>query len=89
MSTPRTTTTEQALRTAQRYDDLPDITTTDRLALRLGLALLLWGRRHAERTARLLRAERAEQARRHGARERAAAQRDRTFERRHRAGPTW
>jgi hypothetical protein len=91
MSTTRTSTstTEQALATAQRYEALPALTTTDRLALRLGLALLLWSQRHAEQAGRLLRAERAEQSRRHDAAGRAAAHRDRTFERRTSAGPTW
>lgn len=83
MSTTRTQERDQALGTALGSGDLPELTTTDRFALKLGLALILWGQRHAERL------ERAEQARRSGAAERAAQFRDSTFEHRRQAGPTW
>lgn len=74
---------ERALDTAWEPGDLPDLTTIDRFALRLGLALILWGQRHAER------AERAEQARASSASDRAQSSRDEAFERRAAAGPTW
>jgi hypothetical protein len=87
MSTTRTrpseTSLDQALDHAWRQGELPPLTTTDRLALRLGLALILWGQRHAEQ------AERLEHARRSGAADRAGRDRDRTFEHRQHAGPTW
>jgi hypothetical protein len=83
MSTTRTQGREQALETALRWGDLPELSTTDRFALRLGLALILRGQRHAERM------ERAEYARRNHAAERAAQSRDTAFEHRSQAGPTW
>jgi len=83
MSTTRTRTGDRALGTALGYGEPPPLSTTDRLALRLGLALILWGQRHAEA------AERAEHARRSRAAECAAASRDSTFEHRNHAGPTW
>lgn len=83
MSTTRSQANDQALGTALGYDGLPPLSTTDRLALRLGLALILWGQRHAEA------AERAEHARRSSAAESAAHSRDTTFEHRDHAGPTW
>lgn len=83
MSTTRTQERDQALGTALGYGDLPELTTTDRFALRLGLALILWGQRHAEQQ------DRAEHARRSRAAECAAQSRDTTFEHRHQAGPTW
>jgi hypothetical protein len=83
MSTTRTRTGDQVLGTALGYGELPPLRPADRLALRLGLALILWGHRHAEA------AERAEQARRNGAAESAARDRDATFEHRNHAGPTW
>lgn len=83
MSTTRTTAKDRALGTALGYGELPPLSTTDRFALRLGLALILWGQRHAEA------AERAEHARRSRAAECAAHARDTTFEHRNHAGPTW
>ena len=74
---------ERALDTTWRDGELPPLTTVDRVALRLGVRLILWGQRHAERT------ERAEQARRSGAAEQAAADARAAFERRTAAGPTW
>ena len=89
MSTTRTSATQRTQRSVQRYDHLPALTTSDRLALRLGLALVLWAQRREEHAARLLRTDRAEQSRRSGAAHRAAADRDRVFEHRQHAGPTW
>ncbi len=83
MSTTRTRDSDQALHTALGYGELPELTTTDRLALRLGVALILRAQRHAERM------DRAEHARRNRAAELAAQSRDTTFEHRSQAGPTW
>ena len=83
MSTTRTRDSDQALGTALGFGELPELTTTDRLALRLGLALILWGQRHAEQQ------DRAEHARRSRAAELAAQSRDTTFEHRSQARPTW
>jgi hypothetical protein len=83
MSTTRTQASEQALRVALGRDELPPLSAADRVALRVGLALILRGQRRAEA------AERAEQARRSNAVERAAQSRDTTFEHRSHAGPTW
>lgn len=83
MSTTRTRTSDTALVDQWRFSELPPLTTTDRFALRLGLALILWGQRHAER------ADRAEHARRNQAAERAEHARDAAFEHRSHAGPTW
>lgn len=83
MSTTRTPTSEQSLGAALGYGELPPLRTTDRLALRLALALILRAQRHAEA------AERDEQARRSRASELAAHHRDTTFEHRSQAGPTW
>lgn len=74
---------ERALDSSWRTGDLPALTTVDRVALRLGLVLILWGQRHAER------ADRVEQARRSSAREAAEAQARDAFERRTWSGPTW
>jgi hypothetical protein len=83
MSTTRTQAGDLALSRALGHGELPPLSTTDRFALRLGLALILWGQRHAEA------AERAEHARRSRAAESAAHSRDTTFEHRNHAGPTW
>jgi hypothetical protein len=83
MSTTRTQERDQALGTAIGLGDLPELSTTDRVALRLGVALILRAQRHAELQ------ERTEHARRAGATELAAAARTTAFERRHPAGPTW
>ena len=83
MSTTRTQPGDRALGAALGQGDLPPLSTTDRLALRLGLALILWGQRHAEA------ADRAEHARRNRAAECAAQSRDTAFEHRSHAGPTW
>lgn len=83
MSTTRTSDRELALDTALRWGDLPELSTTDRFALRLGLALILRAQRHAERL------ERAEQASRSGAAECAAQSRDTALAHRTQAGPTW
>jgi hypothetical protein len=83
MSTTRTRAGDRALGAALGYGELPPLSTTDRLALRVGLALILWGQRHAEAE------DRAEQARLSGAAERAARSRDTTLEHRNHAGPTW
>lgn len=83
MSTTRTPTSEQSFGTALGLGELPPLSTSDRFALRLALALILRAQRHAEA------AERAEHARRSGAAERAAQHRDTTFEHRSQAGPTW
>lgn len=64
-----------------RDGDLPSLTTVDRIALRVGVRLILWGQRHAER------AERDDRARRSGAAEQAAADARDVFERRVAAGP--
>ncbi len=66
-----------------RTGELPALTTLDRIALRLGVALILWGQRHAEQ------ALRTEQARRSRATDRAASDRDAALTRRTQAGPTW
>jgi hypothetical protein len=83
MSTSPPRTSAHALDRIWRYGEPPPSSTADRLALRLGLALILWGRRRAERT------DRAESARRSGAAESAERARDRAFEARSHAGPTW
>ena len=83
MSTTRTRESDLALGTALGYGELPELTSTDRFALRLGLALILWGQRHAERL------DRAEHARRNSAAELAAQSRDTAFAHRSQAGPTW
>ena len=82
-TTTRTRTSGTALVDQWRSSELPPLATTDRIALRLGLALILWGQRHAERT------DRAEHARRNQAAERAEHARDAAFEHRSHAGPTW
>lgn len=89
MSSTRTRTSDLSLGEHWRPGALPPLTTTDRLALRLGLALLLWSQRRAEHRARLDRADRAESSRRNRAADRAAHARDTTFERRFRSGGTW
>ena len=73
----------RVLDTEWRNGDLPDLTTVDRIALRLGLHLILWGQRHAEA------AERAEQARSARAGDRAESARGAAFERRAQSGPIW
>jgi hypothetical protein len=78
-----TRTREQELDDAWRQRELPPLSAVDRLALRLGLALILWGQRHAEAE------ERAEQARRSRAADRAAQSRDAAFAHRLQAGPPW
>ena len=83
MSTTRTQVSEQALGRALGHGDLPPLSTTDRLALRLGVALILWGQRHVEA------ADRAEHARRSRAAASAAHSRDIALEHRSHAGPTW
>ncbi|GAA2754443.1 hypothetical protein [Amnibacterium kyonggiense] len=83
MSTTRTRERDQALGTAISLGELPELSATDRVALRLGVALILRAQRHAELQ------ERAEQARRTGVAGLAAAARTTAFERRHPAGPTW
>ena len=88
MSTTRTRSRARALG-GERPGTLPPLTTTDRLALRLGLALLFWGQRRADRRERSGTARCAENARRDRAAERAARSRDTAFEHRHHAGPTW
>lgn len=70
----------------RRSDQLPPLATIDRLALRLGLALILWGQQHAERDVRTGRSARVEQARRSGAADRAAGDRAATFAHRMQAG---
>jgi hypothetical protein len=82
-----TTTTDRRREAEQRLHELPPAAPADRLALVLGLQLLLWGeRRRQERGAR---AARGEQARRSGAAGRSAAASRSTFEQRSRSGPTW
>ncbi|MGT2426753.1 hypothetical protein [Amnibacterium kyonggiense] len=83
MSTTRTRERDQALGTALGLGDLPQLSIADRLALRLGLRLILRAQRHAEHQ------ERAEHARRCRGAELAEAARATAFERRHQAGPTW
>jgi hypothetical protein len=83
MSTTSPRTSDQALVDPWRSGELPPLTTSDRVALRLGLALILWGQRHADR------AERAEHARVNHAAERAEQARASAFEHRSHAGPTW
>lgn len=73
----------RVLDTAWRNGELPALTTIDRIALRLGLRLILWGQRSTER------AERAEQARSTRAAFRASTARSDAFERRAFSGPTW
>ncbi|MBW4042101.1 MAG: hypothetical protein HIU86_08225 [Acidobacteria bacterium] len=83
MSTTRTRDSDEALGIALGSEELPELTTADRLALRIGLALILWGHRHG------LQQDRVEFARRSRAGELAAGSRDTTFEHRSQAGPTW
>lgn len=83
MSTTSTRTSGTAVADPWRSSELPPLTTTDRFALRLGLALILWGQRHVERT------DRAEHARRNRAADRAQHARDAAFEHRTHAGPAW
>jgi len=82
-----TDTLEQRLDAAQRLHELPRAAFADRLALTLGLQLLLRQERSLRR--RDDRAARAELARRSGAGARAADDRRSTFEHRTWAGPTW
>jgi hypothetical protein len=82
-----TTTTERRRAAEQRLHELPPVAPADRLALVLGLQLLLWGERR--RQERGVRAARSEQARRSGAADRAATASRSTFEVRGRSGPTW
>ena len=74
---------ERALDGTWREGELPSLTTVDRLALRVGVRLILWGQRNVERE------ERAEQARRCGAAEQAESEARAAFERRAASGPTW
>ncbi|MFD1722558.1 hypothetical protein [Amnibacterium endophyticum] len=74
---------ERAQGTAQRFGELPALSTVDRVALRLGLALILWGQQHAERQ------ELAATAQRNRAAERASADVRDALERRAWSGPTW
>lgn len=83
MSTTGTRARDSALDTALSWGELPELSSADRLALRLGVALILRAQHHAERLAR------AEQARLGRADELAARSRDTTFASRHRSGPTW
>jgi hypothetical protein len=64
-----------------RDQELPPLTAVDRLALRAGVALILWGRRHA------LVADRREQARRAGTADVLDRERTAVLERRLAAGP--
>jgi hypothetical protein len=80
MSTTRTR--EPALDETWRDDEPPALAWADRLALRLGLALILWGQRHAEAD------ERAGHARRAAAAADAARARDAALTHRLHAGPT-
>ena len=72
---------ERALGSSWRTGDLPALTTIDRIALRVGLVLILWGRRHAGRE------DRDAQQRQFAADRAAAAARD-AFERRTWSGPS-
>lgn len=74
---------ERALDTAWGSGDLPALSAVDRVALRLGTTLILWGHRHAERQ------DRAEQARTSLAAEHASAGARDAFERRAWSGPIW
>jgi len=89
MSTTRTTTVTSAPAPVPDgwEGELPPLDVADRAALRVGLALILWGQRHdaARRTA----AARTEASRRSRADEDAARVRDTAFEHRSHAGPTW
>jgi hypothetical protein len=87
MSEIRTLPSARALEPARWEGELPPLGTADRVALRLGLALILWGQRH-DASHRLAEA-RAEASRRTRADERAARSRDAAFEHRSHAGPTW
>jgi hypothetical protein len=60
---------------------LPGLPLADRVALRVGVALILWGREHAER------ADRREQARRSGAARAVDEARTAVLELRYLAGP--
>ena len=64
-----------------RDEHLPPLTPIDRLALRVGVALILWGRRHA------LLEDRREQARRAGIGDVLDRERTAVLERRVAAGP--
>ncbi len=83
MPTVHTLQGERALETEWRDGELPPLTTIDRLALRLGLLLILRAQHGADRV------ERAEQARISAAASRATASRGDAFERRAASGPTW
>jgi hypothetical protein len=61
----------------------PPLAPIDRIALRVGTALILWGHEHA------VRAERLEHARRSGAAEAVAAARSSALQGRFPAGPHW
>jgi hypothetical protein len=80
MSTTRTR--ERVLDETWREGDLPPLSSADRLALRVGLALILWGQRHADTDGR------AEHTRRVRAAEDVAQARDAALTRRLHAGPT-
>lgn len=74
---------ERALDTARHDGDLPQLSAVDRIALKVGVALILWGRQHAERQ------DRAATARWSGAAEDAAADRRLALEHRAASGTTW
>ena len=81
------TTVERRQEAEQRLHELPLLAPGDRLALMLGLRLLLWEERHEARRAQ--RGTRTEATRRSRGRRGADAAAGATFERRNWAGPTW
>jgi hypothetical protein len=87
MTTHETGKLEQQARQALRLEELPTITPVDRLALRLGTRLILWGARRRQHHAD--HADRAEQARLAQAARSADCAAADAFERRTLAGPRW
>lgn len=78
-----TTTATRPVDDAWREHEPPPLAAAERLALHVGLQLLLWSRRSGER------ADRAEQARRNRGGDHAAAAAQDVFVRRTAAGPIW
>jgi hypothetical protein len=73
---------ERVAEAAWAVTPLPPLGISDRIALRIGVTLILWGREHAGR------ADRREQARRSGAARAVDEARTTAIERRFSAGPT-
>lgn len=87
MNTTSTDTIERRQEAELRLQELPQLAPADRLALTLGLRLLLWEERRSERRAE--QSGRIEQMRRTRADRHADGAARAAFEHRAWAGPTW